>query len=110
MQQEVQDKKRTASHFKPCTQAKRCIKGSTNRRLCVCVCVVCVWTRQTNASTLITFPLSSSAVTNFSNSTCAQHRPIVVNATSGYISTLTLGETGHGSSKCPIVIKVSPPQ
>ena len=31
---------------------------------------------------------------------------MLVNATTGFISTLTLDETGHGSSRCPLQIQV----
>ena len=48
----------------------------------------------------------SFSVINYSNSSCAQRRPMLVNATTGFISTLTLDETGHGSSRCPLQIQV----
>ncbi len=63
-------------------------------------CLVCVYIQ------LQDWSLSLIAVTNYSNSSCT-HRPIRTNATTGYISTLGLGENGQASVKCPVLIEVS---
>ena len=49
-------------------------------------------------------------VASILNFTCQTRTSVVVNTTSGYISSLPVTESGYGSAKCPLVIQGQPGQ